>query len=312
MTTTVAFADLSGSTALFESLGNVQATEVITRITQWIGEVALEEGGRVVKKLGDGVLMRFERADVAVHAAAQLLRRHADHLAQWPGPAALQLRVGLASGEVLEVEGDCYGEAVNVAARLCERAGPSEIWATEGTLVRAQQVPRVRFHRLGTLDIRGKVERLVLYRVDWGDPEASEAAEAVTQQAQLVSQFATMESLAGRVELTWPEGARTFTGLDTPVLIGRSAEQHVWINDPHVSRQHVRIDWRGSAFTLTDTSSFGTWLWFDGSDAPLVLRRDACLLHGRGRISLGVPFEGRAGTDPVIRFAVTGASMRIS
>lgn len=309
MTTTVAFADVSGSTALFESLGNAQATEVITRITQWVGHLAEQEGGRVVKKLGDGVLMRFDRADVAVRAAAQLLRRHAGQGGASPGVPALPLRVGLASGEVLEVDGDCYGEAVNVAARLCERAGPSEIWVTEGTLVRAQPLADVRFHRLGTLEIRGKVERMVLYRVDWGDSDMHEAADAVTEQAPLVSQFATMESLSGRVELCWPDGMRTFTGLDTPVLIGRSSEQHVWINDPRVSRQHARIDWRSTAFTLTDTSSFGTWLWFDGSDAPLMLRRDACLLHGRGRISLGLPFGSAA--NPVIRFAVTGASMRI-
>lgn len=307
MATTVAFADLSGSTALFESLGDVRATEVITRITQWMGEVAQEEGGRVVKKLGDGVLMRFEQADLAVHAAAQLLRRHEQHLATWAGPQALQLRVGLASGQVVEVEGDCYGEAVNVAARLCERAGPSEIWATEGTLVRAPQVPQVRYHRLGTLDIRGKVERLVLYRVDWRDAQAGEAVEAVTQQAQLVSQFATAEAMAGRIDLSWPDGMRSFGGLETPVLIGRSPEQHVWVSDPHVSRQHARIDWRGTAFTLTDTSSFGTWLWFDGADAPVVLRRDSCILHGRGRISLGMAFGTSAET--LLQFSIRGASV---
>lgn len=308
MPTTVAFADLSGSTALFESMGNARATEIITQITQWIGDMAVREGGRVVKTLGDGVLLRFDDAALAVHTAAQLQRHHHEHLATVAHRLQLQLRVGMDSGPVVDVEGDCYGEAVNIAARLCERAGPGEIWATEGTLTRAAQVPRVRYHRLGTLSIRGKAERMVLYRVDWADAGPGEPTDAVTQQAQLVSQFATVEALAGRIELTWPGGARSFGGMEMPVLMGRATEQQVSISDPHVSRQHARIDWRGTAFTLTDTSSFGTWLWFDGSDAPVVLRRDTCILHGRGRISLGAAFG--AAQVPVVRFAVTGGAAR--
>ena len=54
---TVVFADLTGSTGVFESLGNAKATKAITRLTQWIGQVCEANHGRVVKYLGDGVLI---------------------------------------------------------------------------------------------------------------------------------------------------------------------------------------------------------------------------------------------------------------
>ena len=52
---TVVFADISGSTSLYETLGNERATEAVTQVTQWIADTIETHGGRVVKKLGDGV-----------------------------------------------------------------------------------------------------------------------------------------------------------------------------------------------------------------------------------------------------------------
>ena len=59
---TVVFADLTGSTAFFEALGNEKATRAVTRLTQWISDVCEAHQGRVVKKLGDGVLAVFADA----------------------------------------------------------------------------------------------------------------------------------------------------------------------------------------------------------------------------------------------------------
>ena len=56
---TVVFVDLTGSTAFYMVLGNEKATQAVTRLTQWIGDVCEAYHGRVVKKLGDGVLAVF-------------------------------------------------------------------------------------------------------------------------------------------------------------------------------------------------------------------------------------------------------------
>ncbi|MBC7394935.1 MAG: adenylate/guanylate cyclase domain-containing protein, partial [Variovorax sp.] len=66
--TTVVFADLTGSTRVFEAMGNARATETVTRLIQWIGGVCESHGGRVVKSLGDGVFATFQSGPAATAA----------------------------------------------------------------------------------------------------------------------------------------------------------------------------------------------------------------------------------------------------
>ncbi len=302
---TMVFADISGSTALYEALGNERATEAVTQVTQWIGDTIEAHGGRVVKKLG--VLGVFGDASSAVSAMATMLRQHKVRLDRWPHPLRMEIRVGVASGEVVDVDGDCYGDAVNVASRLCERAGPAEIWATETTVLLAGTAPDVWYRKLGMMDIRGKAELLMLYHVEWREDEAP---DSLTMQAALVSNFAPVDSILGQIQFSWHGVDRTFTSSDAPVMVGRAEHAQLRINDPRVSRLHARIDWRNSGFVLTDMSSFGTWVRFEGSDSPVRLRRDACILHGAGHIALGVSFNEPSA--PVMSFHVAGGSVHLS
>jgi adenylate cyclase len=163
---TVVFADLTGSTGVFERLGNEAAARVITGLTRWIGEVCVRHGGRVVKTLGDGVMAVFSDPCDAVAAVLHLQREHAQRRGRDPGQP-LQLQVGLDCGELVEVAGDCFGDAVNVAARLSGLSGAREIWATDAVIQRVQPPPGARFHSLGLVPIRGKTRERKLYRIDW-------------------------------------------------------------------------------------------------------------------------------------------------
>lgn len=69
---TIVFADLTGSTGLFEALGNSRAAEVVTRTTHWMGRLAQARGGRVIKYLGDGVLLSFVYNPAAVLTAIEI------------------------------------------------------------------------------------------------------------------------------------------------------------------------------------------------------------------------------------------------
>ncbi len=303
---TVVFADISGSTSLYETLGNERATEAVTQVTQWIGGSFESHGGRVVKKLGDGVLGIFGDASSAVTAMTAMLRQHQARLGRWPQPLRMDIRVGVASGEVVDVDGDCYGDAVNVASRLCERAGPAEIWATETAVLLAGAAPDAWYRKLGMMEIRGKTELLMLYQVEWRE---NEAPDSLTMQAALVSSFAPADSILGQIQFSWHGVDMSFTSTDAPVHIGRATDVQLCINDPRVSRLHARIDWRNSGFVLTDMSSFGTWVRFDGSDSPVRLRRDTCILHGTGQIALGVSFNEPSA--PVMNFQVQGSSVHL-
>lgn len=303
---TVAFADISGSTSLYETMGNERATEAVTEVTHWMGQLIESQGGRVVKKLGDGALAIFGDASTAVSAVSTLLRQHNERLNRLPLPLRMDIRVGVASGEVVDVGGDCYGDAVNVASRLCERAGPAEIWATETAVLLAGAAPDVWYRKLGLMELRGKAESLMLYQVEWRE---NEEPDSLTMQAALVSSFGQPDSILGTIAFSWQGLNMSFTSSDAPVHIGRATHAPLCINDPRVSRLHARIDWRNSGFVLTDMSSFGTWVRFDGSASPVRLRRDACILHGKGQIALGVSFSDP--NAPVLTFQVAGTNVHL-
>ncbi len=124
---TVLFADLRGSTSLYETLGNADATTVVTQSVSLLAGVVMRRGGAVVKTLGDGLMAVFADARDAVAAADEMhdsLQAHASH-GTWPAAfdrhlPLLRLQVALAQGEVVEMGGDCFGDAVNVAARLLD------------------------------------------------------------------------------------------------------------------------------------------------------------------------------------------------
>ncbi|MFN7856587.1 MAG: FHA domain-containing protein [Acidovorax sp.] len=301
---TVVFADILGSVSLFETMGNERATQAITRLTQWLVENVEAHGGRVVKTLGDGVLGLFGDASDAVAFMALLLRQHRVRQDCLPLPMQLDIRAGIASGDVVDVDGDCYGDAVNVAARLCERAGPGEIWTTEASVLLAGNSLDVSYRNLGPMELRGKSHRLVLYQVEWRE---NEAAEVLTMQAGLVSNFGPADSILGQIQFSGHGIDISFVSSDTPVHLGRASHAQLCIDDPRVSRLHARIDWRNSGFLLTDLSSFGTWVRFDGSVSPVRLRRDACILHGSGKMALGMSFSDPSA--PVLSFRVAGPSV---
>ena len=114
---TMVFADISGSTSLYEALGNERAAQAVTQVTQWIGDTIEGHGGRLVKKLGDGVLGVFGDAASAVSAMANLQRQHQARQNRWPHPLHMDIRVGVASGDVVEVEIEKIGTLRNPVVR---------------------------------------------------------------------------------------------------------------------------------------------------------------------------------------------------
>ena len=302
-TTTVVFADLAGSTGLYEALGNARAAEAITRLTQWIGRVCESHGGRVVKTLGDGVLSVFPDGRQALAAVVELQRSHQDHTADWPSEAPMRLQIGIAAGEVIEVDGDCYGDAVNVASRLSDLSGPDQIWATRTVVTQLRPVDReLRYRSLGSFPLRGRQQPTEIFQVEWEDEDAN--GRNLTRPA-LLSQRTARPAAAGGIRLAWLDHQRRFRVADLPVHVGRSAEAEFAVEDQRVSRLHARIEWRNGSLMLTDISSYGTWVRFAGANAELALGRQDCILMGSGEMALGAPFEDF--TVPVVYFEVLSA-----
>ena len=146
---TVLFADLRGSTSMYENLGNAEATAVVTQSVALLARVVEDHGGKLVKTLGDGLMATFPGPSSAVRASDDMhdsLGRivfptvAAADPDESRAPLSLKLQVGLDHGEVVEMSGDCFGDAVNVAARLqdmtktlgCEAIVSDEVRSTAG------------------------------------------------------------------------------------------------------------------------------------------------------------------------------------
>ena len=295
---TVVFADLTGSTGLFEELGNIKATQAITRLTQWISQVSKNHHGHVVKYLGDGVLILFQESRHAVEAATELHRVHHDRIRNWPKPLQMRLQVGMARGDVVEQNGDCYGDAVNLASRLSDLSGPEQILVSETVIRQLPDDFMVRARCMGAMVIRGRVESCVVHRIEWQDEVLS---ELLTMPARLMSlPLDGAEATPLCIELSWLDTSAKFTSAELPVFLGRDADAQFAVQDPRVSRKHALIEWRAGKFFLEDISSYGTWVRFSDSKAIVALRRQDCVLLRDGEMALGASFDDF--TVPTVTF----------
>lgn len=301
---TIAFVDLTGSVSVFETLGDDRATKAVTKLTQWIGSVGLENGGKVVKMLGDGVLLSFTNNPMGVETMTQIQQQHAQRVAQWPNRLKLMMQVGMARGQVIQVDGDCFGDAVNVASRLSDLAGPEQILVTEAVIRKLGPRNGVRSRSLGPMRIKGRVEPCEVFRIEW---QTEMLSEFLTLPADLHQLGMRTESVFGGIELGWLDASHAFNLTDLPLKIGRVPEADFVVNDPRVSRLHASIDIRSGNYVLEDISSYGTWVRFDGAENAISLRRQECLLHSDGEIAMGAPFNDFSA--PTVSFKLVDGQM---
>ncbi len=294
---TVVFADLTGSTGVFESLGNAKATQAITRLTQWIGKVCEAYRGHVVKYLGDGVLVVFPDNADSVDAVIELQRVHRDRIRNWPEHLKMRLQLGVARGEIVEQDGDCFGDAVNLASRLSDLSGPDQILATEAVIDHLPSDTLIRSRNLGAMEIRGRVESCRVHRIEW---QSEVASESFTVPASLSMSSQPKPGPAASIQLSWLDINTAFVSSELPIFLGRDNDAEFIVQDPRVSRRHARIEWRAGKFYLEDVSSYGTWVRFSDSAAVVALRRQECVLLLQGEIALGAPFEDF--TVPTVSF----------
>jgi adenylate cyclase len=207
----------------------------------------------------------------------------------------VQMQMGVETGEVVEIEGDCYGDAVNSAARLADLAGADQILTTQRVRDAMPESEKAQLRSLGPMYLRGKAEVTEVFRVEW-QPERD--AEATVMGVSMFKPATTQSYLeltaAGQSLRLAPRGER--------LTLGRSTTASLPVNDSRVSRIHATIEWRGGQFVLSDVSSFGTWVYVGNQTEPVVLRRTELYLVGNGQIALGCDRE--AEDAPLATFAV--------
>jgi adenylate cyclase len=154
----IAFIDLTGYTRLAEEAGDDEAAAQATRFIAAVEAAASETGGRLVKVLGDGVMMHFADSDSAIRAAISVLSR-----VQRQGlPAA---RAGINAGPMVRRDGDYFGSVVNLAARAADYARAHEILVTQEVMDAWTGGDSIYFRGIGAVSLKNVKKRVELYHV---------------------------------------------------------------------------------------------------------------------------------------------------
>ena len=159
---TVLFTDLVGFTEFTAVQGDRGAVELLTKQEEIVQSV-LPEGSRMVKELGDGLLLWFPDPDTALSTALEM-QNGFEGAAEETG-LPLWVRMGLHWGRQTLRRGDLVGHDVNLAARIVDVAGPGEVLLSEATLdALTKPGPDVCFDELGPVVMKGIPEPIALYR----------------------------------------------------------------------------------------------------------------------------------------------------
>jgi peptide/nickel transport system substrate-binding protein len=168
---TFLIADVRGYTLFTQERGDEAATKLAARFAEVAREVVKEHGGSVIELRGDEALAVFDSARQAILAAVHAEERFLEETVADPS-FPLPVGIGLDAGEAVPLEAGYRGGALNLAARLCGRAGPGEILASQGVVHLARKVEGVRYLDRGDLHLKGLAEPVHVVRVisEQGDP----------------------------------------------------------------------------------------------------------------------------------------------
>ncbi|HEX6833315.1 MAG TPA: adenylate/guanylate cyclase domain-containing protein [Rudaea sp.] len=275
---TILFADVSGSTKLFESRGDLEARRLVAAMLNALAEVAGRHGGRVIKTIGDEIMCTFPGPMQGLLGSVDMQKR----IAHDPAFARdnLAIRIGLHHGETLVEDNDVYGDAVNTAARMASLAKREQIITTASTVNLLTNVGMLRTRSVGQARVAGKLQPIDIVDVMWQEDTSN-----VTMVQRAIRLDASGQPRI-RLQLRYRGQALELDENAQPFTLGRDAASSLVVDAEWVSRYHALIEYKRGYFIVSDRSTNGTYVKF-GEDDEIRLHRDELHLRRAGIISLG-------------------------
>ena len=287
----VLFADIAGSTKLYDTLGDAQAKALIDECIGIMRGVVARYAGRVIKTIGDEIMCVLPDADSGHLAATDMQFR----IAALPAVSNVKraIRVGFHVGPVIEESSDVFGDTVNMAARMAGFARGMQIITTLATVERLSPALRSSTRQIAALSVKGKGDDIEVCEVIWQGGD------------DLTMKRSSIKALTTQIELHVTHGVRELVldQVNATILLGRDAACQIVLADRMASRAHARIERRRDKFFLADLSTNGTFVTFAG-EAEIALRREEVMLRGQGRIAFGHSIG--ESSEETVDFAVRG------
>jgi class 3 adenylate cyclase len=176
---TILFTDLEGSTSLTQRLGDARAMALLRTHDEIIRDSVRRHGGSEVKHTGDGLMAAFPSVTGAIQSAVQVQRRFADEVSVgFP----LRIRIGMAAGEPVTEHHDFFGAAVQLAARLVDRAEPGTVLVSSAVHDLALG-KGFAFRKRGRLRPKGFVDSVQVFELIWQEDTEGSQGTAVAGPA---------------------------------------------------------------------------------------------------------------------------------
>jgi class 3 adenylate cyclase len=244
------FADVVGSTRLYERFGDAAAHGAIQACLDRLKRVTAEFDGRTIKTIGDELMAVFPDAERACQAATEM---------QWQvrempplEDHRLAMRIAFHHGAAVERDGDVFGDSVNVAARLVGLTKGGQIITSGQTLEAMGPQMAGGARHLWPVEVRGRSAPVDLYEILW---DAADADVTVSARWPMIK-------APSRLRLLY-RGEEVVVDRACPqVSLGRDAVNEVVVEASNASRVHARIEWRRDKFVLVDLSTNGTYVAF--------------------------------------------------
>jgi class 3 adenylate cyclase len=165
-TLTMMVTDVVDSTQLAEKLGDRRWIRVMAEHNALVREQVTRHGGTEVKALGDGFLVVFRSARRAILSAVDVQRALASYRDAHPD-TPVTVRIGLHTGEIVDVDGDVFGQNVVVASRIADKAEPGEIVVSGLTRDLTVAGGDLTFGPPDDVELKGLSQRWRVHRVSW-------------------------------------------------------------------------------------------------------------------------------------------------
>jgi len=287
----ILFADISGSTRLYETLGDKEALERIERCLSILCALSRQHQGEIVKTIGDEIMCAFPDAGSAFCAARAMQTEMAMQLIS--GKLPLYIHIGMHYGPAIRDENDIFGDAVNIAARLTKIAKAGQIITSQQTADTLPAELRADMRKLGNATLKGKREEIDICEIIW---------QEVGDLTLMPSTAFKTAPYAGCLVLRHAGTSLVIDGKKSAAVLGRDKNNDLVVNNPLASRQHAQIECRGDKFILIDQSTNGTYVFTEDGRKSFV-HREEFPLSGSGSISLGHDTEGDPTSPLTVLFA---------
>lgn len=276
----VMFADVAGSTAIYENMGDELASERISKALNTLISISKRHNGNLVKTIGDEILVYFMDIDMAMFAARAIQETMEDDRS--PETIGVSIQIGMQYGSAILEDNDIFGDTVNVAARIAGMAKARQILCSKELAFLLQNSELTnRTRPFDRLRVKGRQEPLDVYMLNWeeeSDITNMATASSFTNPARH-HQAKTLSLTCGKNKFDLPDTITSF-------VLGRGTDCELVIQGELISRYHSKVEHRRGKFIITDQSTNGTFIK-TGDGLEIFLRREELALYGDGFISLG-------------------------